>query len=448
MPKRLSIKILQKLAKSKGGKCLSKKYTNGRSKYKWKCSEGHTWEAIVDNIKYRGSWCGICDDNKRKPSISDLQKLAKKNSGECLSKKYVNDKKAIKWKCFKGHTWKARVSNIKIGQWCNKCRNLTIEEMQDHAKKNKGICLSKVYKNSNTKIKWKCSKGHIFKSKPDSVIYRDTWCPYCANIFPLTIKEMKKIAKSRNGKCLSRTYKNSDTHLKWMCSEGHIWKASPNRVKNAGNWCPKCKIWFSESICKTTFEQIFNTKFPKHYPRWLINSRGNQMELDGYSKKYQIAFEYNGIQHFKISPFSKTQKLLQIRINDDKLKRKLCKKHKIYLFTISYKNNLQEIPKLIKNVANKIENIPNDIDFGKIINFDKIYKEKTKINFLKNHAKKLDGVCLSKNYLGDKEYLMWKCSKGHIWKATPNAIKRGTWCPVCIGKINSPNIIIGLSGTD
>src|ERR1035438_2041622 len=48
--------------------------------------------------------------------------------------------------------------------------------------------------------------------------------------------------KNRGGKCLTTIYKDSLTKLEFECAEGHRWKATPNRVKNADNWCPKCGI--------------------------------------------------------------------------------------------------------------------------------------------------------------------------------------------------------------
>lgn len=54
------IEDLQKLAKSKGGECLSKRYVNNHTKYKWKCNKGHVFERLLLSIK-RGSWCPICN---------------------------------------------------------------------------------------------------------------------------------------------------------------------------------------------------------------------------------------------------------------------------------------------------------------------------------------------------------------------------------------------------
>ena len=55
----------------------------------------------------------------------------------------------------------------------------------------------------------------------------------------LTIEEMQSIAKSRGGECLSTTYVNWKTKLKWKCSEGHVWWSAPYVVKQ-GYWCRPC----------------------------------------------------------------------------------------------------------------------------------------------------------------------------------------------------------------
>lgn len=43
------------------------------------------------------------------------------------------------------------------------------------------------------------------------------------------------------------------------------------------------------------------------------------------------------------------------------------------------------------------------------------------------------GQCLSDSYVHSKGQLMWQCRDRHVWKATPNSIRRGSWCPVCAG---------------
>jgi hypothetical protein len=48
-------------------------------------------------------------------------------------------------------------------------------------------------------------------------------------------------------------------------------------------------------------------------------------------------------------------------------------------------------------------------------------------------AKQRGGQCLSRQYLGGKTKLNWKCQKGHCWEAVPSSVRMGTWCPVCAG---------------
>ena len=57
---------------------------------------------------------------------------------------------------------------------------------------------------------------------------------------PLSLEIFQKIAKEKDGKCLSKKYVNSKSKLKFQCSKGHIWEAAGSAVKNNKNWCRKC----------------------------------------------------------------------------------------------------------------------------------------------------------------------------------------------------------------
>ena len=97
-----------------------------------------------------------------------------------------------------------------------------------------------------------------------------------------------------------------------------------------------------ERICREFFNQLFNCEFKKIYPDWLRNEDGKKLELDGYNNEIRIAFEHQGIHHFKIDFYTKTKKkLIKIR-RDDKRKVDLCNEHEIDLFIIP------EIPRLLK----------------------------------------------------------------------------------------------------
>lgn len=55
-----------------------------------------------------------------------------------------------------------------------------------------------------------------------------------------TIREMQLLAKSRGGRCWSKTYTNSKTKLWWECNQGHRFEATPESIRKGG-WCKKCK---------------------------------------------------------------------------------------------------------------------------------------------------------------------------------------------------------------
>ena len=50
---------------------------------------------------------------------------------------------------------------------------------------------------------------------------------------------------------------------------------------------------------------------------------------------------------------------------------------------------------------------------------------------MKQLAMKKNGKCLSKEYVNNRTKLTWQCKESHKWKAVPDAISRGTWCPTC-----------------
>ncbi|MBA7557444.1 hypothetical protein ES705_50200 [subsurface metagenome] len=61
-------------------------------------------------------------------------------------------------------------------------------------------------------------------------------------------------------------------------------------------------------------------------------------------------------------------------------------------------------------------------------------KRRLKLSDMQTLANEKDGSCLSTEYINANSKLIWKCSVGHIWEATPSAIKTGTWCPKCLGR--------------
>lgn len=171
----------------------------------------------------------------------EVKKIIENKKGKLLSNIYPGAIRKIEIECKNGHKWSTRFSHIKSGHWCSKCMGnsiSTIEEMNSIAEKREGLCLSTNYINAHTKLKWQCKHGHIWLAKPHDIKSDNTWCPYCAGKHK-TIERCHEYAKSRGGLCLSEKYEGVKTNLLWQCSEGHNWMATP-RIVDVGTWCKKC----------------------------------------------------------------------------------------------------------------------------------------------------------------------------------------------------------------
>jgi Zn finger protein HypA/HybF involved in hydrogenase expression len=251
MKTKKNIEDMQTLASKHGGVCLSTEYINTATKLWWQCSEGHEWEAAPSSVQ-QGHWCPQCA-NKRigedlRYSIENMQDLAIKRGGMCLSFEYIDNKTKLRWQCgFCGHKWEARPANIKKGNWCPTCgrkksdlarRRYSIGDMHDLAVRKNGKCLSPEYLGAHAKLKWRCSKGHEWEARPNA-IRRGNWCPTCSGKRKKTIDAMQEVARDRGGECLSAQYTNCKNKLQWRCAKGHEWEATPDNIVQ-GKWCPYC----------------------------------------------------------------------------------------------------------------------------------------------------------------------------------------------------------------
>jgi len=239
--KKNTLEDAQALAALCGGRCLSTSYKDAHTRMFWQCDQGHVWEAQYTSIQ-QGSWCPQCAGTKRK-TLEDAQALAALRGGRCLSTSYKDAYTRMFWQCAQGHVWEAIYSSIQKGSWCPQCagnKKHTLEDAQVLAALRGGRCLSTEYRDTHTRMRWQCAKGHIWETSYNN-IQRNTWCPECAGTKEKTLEDAQALAASRGGKCLSTEYRNSHTHMHWQCDWGHVWKARYSNILQ-GRWCPQCAI--------------------------------------------------------------------------------------------------------------------------------------------------------------------------------------------------------------
>jgi len=55
-----------------------------------------------------------------------------------------------------------------------------------------------------------------------------------------TIDSLREHAKANRGQCLTQTYLGARAKHRWQCAEGHEWETSWDSINNLGTWCPVC----------------------------------------------------------------------------------------------------------------------------------------------------------------------------------------------------------------
>jgi len=63
---------LDRRAESRKGRCLSPEYLGIGKKHQWQCSEGHIWNATVNQVIHRHTWCPICAKKNRDRRVLGL----------------------------------------------------------------------------------------------------------------------------------------------------------------------------------------------------------------------------------------------------------------------------------------------------------------------------------------------------------------------------------------
>ena len=430
----LTIEDMKNIAKGRGGECLSDKYVNSATNLKWKCKEGHEWQATPSNIK-KGKWCPICltrisekicrgyfealFNEKFPKSHPDWLKYSSGKKleldGYCkklgLAFEYQGEQHYFLSRFFnrtfnlekikehdefkKGRCAQNKVTLIQVpynisyeqlGKWISEeCKrrgvevpvdynkinyhnfdvysSKNLEEMKNLATSLGGECISDKYILTTKKLKWKCDKGHIWEATPTSV-KNQYWCPYCSGMIRLTLEKMKEIAQSHKGLCLSEKFVNRKTKLKWQCVNGHVWMSAPRNIVR-GKWCPICAVEYRASLSRGNIEKM----------RVVAKSRGGECLSDTYN--------------LSITPLIWR-----------------CKE------------------------GHEWKARPAGICAGKWCPFC-AHTTKLTIEEMQKIARSRGGECLSQLYVNTDTNLKWKCKEGHEWQATPDNIKHGKWCPVC-----------------
>ena len=165
--------------------------------------------------------------------------------------------KILGWKCEKGHTWAAVVSNRTPPQssGCPYCSgNKVLAGFNDLAtlhpelaKEAVGWDPSTVGTGSKRNLLWRCERGHTWTAQVNNrTPPQRTGCPCCSGRqawagFNDLASQNPKVAAQADGWDPSTLTIGSDKVMRWRCELGHTWNASVNsRTPPHSQGCPFC----------------------------------------------------------------------------------------------------------------------------------------------------------------------------------------------------------------
>ncbi len=241
-------------------------YSN--KKFKFRCPEGHTYEASTYNRVRNKSGCGFCSGLKALAGYNDLAtthpELASQAYGWDPTSVRAGTHKKLSWRCSLGHIFTAsgEARLIETGNGCRVCgRSQLLKGYNDLATTHPEIASQAdgwdpkdFVSGNNSKRKWKCPTGHTYETsissrtnthKGEGRAAKGTDCPICAG---------KKVLKGFND--LGTTHPQiaaqafewdpetvtagSKKRKDWKCQLGHVWSADVGNRTSQNLGCPFC----------------------------------------------------------------------------------------------------------------------------------------------------------------------------------------------------------------
>jgi lysozyme family protein len=332
------------------------------------CPFGH--EYLVNwQIFKMGSRCSECASHIP-ITEQDFKTVVEEEKYQLLQYNGIGNQTRHLTLCPEGHEYLASWTSFTQGDRCSECNgNARITEVEfKETIEEEGYKLLR-HNGFGNKVKHLtlCPEGHEWEICYKNFVLGHR-CSHCNGNAFITEQEFKETIEREGYKLLRYNGRGNKVNHLILCPKGHEWMASYNRFKNRGCRCSECIIFYSELECKNIFEKILSPyKFVKVKPSFL-----HGLELDGYCEEIQIAFEYNGEQHYRFVPFYfKTEENFERQKERDQRKERLCNEEGIFLCVIPYTYNHRESEKMEKFIRNWIISPVFDDKGGRFFAFAK-----------------------------------------------------------------------------
>jgi len=437
-----TIADMHALALKRDGLCISIQYLGAHTPLLWRCKEGHEWDAMPTTIS-SGGWCPFCSGLRGDHlSIDNLNKIAETRGGKCLSNEYINAIGKLNWRCENNHEWAASANSVKRGSWCPVCargragttQRGSLDECQKIAISRGGSCLAKVYLNSLAKLPWRCAENHEWSASTSS-IKKGSWCPICSQ--GVSERICRVVLENGLGRAFPKCRPNwlineegNQMELDGFCEElsiafeyngrqhyrkvNHFHKSGETLEKRIRDDKTKKDLCDQKKVSLIVIPYTVNIEDIPQFIFESCSSLGREVEK----------------KNFKWTPenvYHSRSKLIE-------LMRDIAREHGGECLSDSYVNMNTKLAWKCK-FGHIWDSVPSSIQQGiwcptcgrkKAAKSLEYTIEEIKMLATKNH-----GELISDVYLGGNKRHEWRCQNGHIFYAAPNSIRQDHWCPIC-----------------
>ena len=240
-------------------------------------------------------------------------------------------------------------NHIDLKQGCKYCNHRSYAyTTEDFIKKAKQVHGDKYdyslvkYKNKKEKVKIICPIHGVFEQCPEKHINRKQGCPLCAKNKKVTMKDFSERAHFSHGTKYDYSkvqYEKIDDKVCIICPKhGEFWQSARSHINGCG--CPMCREEgnMKEMELFNYIKENINEEVVCQYKeKWL-----DGQTLDIFIPKYNIAVEYQGIQHFKPIKYFGGKKKYEYTVMMDRRKFDKCKNNKVKLFYFTFEKNIPD----------------------------------------------------------------------------------------------------------
>jgi len=297
MGRKLTYEKVKDVFDNRGYTLLSSEYVDNTTKLDYKCPRGHLGSMIYNSF-HQNRGCPICDMENRKPTYSKVKQYFKDRGYTLFSMEYRNNNTKLEYKCPRGHLGAMTYRNFQQGGSCPVCsiedRRLSYEEVERAFADRRYKLLSTEYVNCFTKLDYRCPRGHL-GAMFYNCFQQGCSCPVCSvEDKRHSYDEVERAFADRGYRLLSTDYLNSKTKLEYRCPKGHLGSMIYGSFQQSSD-CPICsKISFVSKVSQKWLDCLGLAKEMGISREANLQIGDHRFRVDGFDSKTSTVYEFLG----------------------------------------------------------------------------------------------------------------------------------------------------------